>query len=167
MGVFGHRRAAAKTVSAAVLTVSTSRTLARDESGRWIAKALAKEGHKVLDHRVVPDDVSAINLALSEILAQAPQVICINGGTGITPTDVTIEAVSPLFDKTLPAFAALFAGLSFDQVDAAAVLSRAAAGLIGKTLVFCMPGSKKAVKLAMEGLILPDLAHFASHAGGR
>lgn len=166
MGTTEHRKAAAKWVTAAVITVSTSRTIVNDESGLWIAKALEKEGHKVLAHRVVTDDQSAITQVLSEVLALDPGVVLINGGTGITPTDVTIEAVSPLFDKHLPAFSALFAQLSFDQIDAAAVLSRAAAGLVGRSLVFCMPGSKKAVKLAMEGLILPEIAHFVSHARG-
>lgn len=155
-----------KWVTAAVVTVSTSRTIIDDESGLWMVKALEKEGHKVLVHRVVTDDEAAISRVVAEALALDPQVVLINGGTGITPADVTIEAVSPLFDKRLPAFSALFAQLSFDEIDAAAVLSRAAAGLIGKSLVFCMPGSKKAVKLAMEGLILPEITHFVSHARG-
>ena len=166
MGTTEHRKTAAKRVTAAVVTVSTSRTIIDDESGLWIVKALEKEGHKVLLHRVVTDDEAAISRVLAEALALDPGVVLMNGGTGITPTDVTIEAVSPLFDKHLPAFSALFAQLSFDQIDAAAVLSRATAGLIGKSLVFCMPGSKKAVKLAMEGLILPEIAHFVSHARG-
>jgi molybdenum cofactor biosynthesis protein B len=85
------------------------------------------------------------------------------GGTGISYRDVTIEAVKPLFQKELTAFAALFAHLSYEEIDSGAIMSRAAAGLIGKTAVFCMPGSLKACKLACKALIFPELGHIVKH----
>jgi molybdenum cofactor biosynthesis protein B len=92
-----------------------------------------------------------------------PHTLLLTGGTGISPKDVTIEAIKPLFDKELTAFAALFANLSFQEIGAAAMLSRAIAGIIGKTVVFCMPGSLKACQLACNALIFPELGHLAAH----
>jgi molybdenum cofactor biosynthesis protein B len=150
-------------VTAAVLSISTTRTLADDESGLWIAKRARKFGHTVVDHQVVTDEVAAIRTALQTMLGKAPQAILITGGTGISPRDVTIEAVAPLFVKTLPAFGVLFAQLSFEEIDSAAIMSRAAAGVIGRSAVFCMPGSLKACKLACNQLIFPELGHIIAH----
>jgi molybdenum cofactor biosynthesis protein B len=163
MGTRAHKARGPQTVTAAVLSISTTRSLANDESGLWIAKRAGKFGHKVVDHRVVTDEVAAIRTALQAVLGKAPQAVLITGGTGISPRDVTIEAVSPLFVKTLPAFAVLFAMLSFEQIDSAAIMSRAAAGVIGRSAVFCMPGSLKACKLACNQLILPELGHMVAH----
>jgi molybdenum cofactor biosynthesis protein B len=91
------------------------------------------------------------------------QALLVTGGTGITPRDVTIEALKPLFAKEMPAFAAIFAQLSYEEIDSAAILSRAAAGVIGATVVFCMPGSKKACQLACNALIFPELGHVVAH----
>ena len=93
-----------------------------------------------------------------------PHAILITGGTGISPKDVTIEAIRPMFTKELTAFGSLFAYLSFEDIDAAALLSRATAGLIDRTIVFCMPGSLKACKLACNELIFPELGHVVKHA---
>ena len=90
----------------------------------------------------------------------------ITGGTGISPQDVTIEAVRPLFAKELPAFGVLFTQLSFEEVDSAAILSRAAAGVIGRCVVFCIPGSIKACQLACKNLIFPELGHLIRHTIG-
>jgi molybdenum cofactor biosynthesis protein B len=150
-------------VTAAVLSISTTRTLADDESGLWIAKRARKFGHTVVDHQVVTDEVAAIRTALQTMLGKAPQAILITGGTGISPRDVTIEALAPLFIKTLPAFGVLFAQLSFEEIDSAAIMSRAAAGVIGRSAVFCMPGSLKACKLACNQLIFPELGHIVAH----
>jgi molybdenum cofactor biosynthesis protein B len=149
----------------AILTVSTSRSLAEDQSGRWMARLAAREGHALLAHRVVPDDAGRIRSAVEEILADpCPQVLILTGGTGITPSDVTIEAVEPMFTKTLTAFGPLFAQLSFEEIDSAALLSRAAAGIISRTVVFCIPGSLNACKLACKALIFPELGHLVGHA---
>lgn len=160
-----HKIHAPSTVKAAVLTVSTSRSLDEDKSGGWIAERLGALGHEVVDHRVVPDGIPEISSSLQEIIETAgPQVILINGGTGITPSDVTIEAVRPLFDKELTAFGALFAQMSYEEIGASAILSRATAGLIDRTLVFTMPGSMGACKLACSYLIFPELGHLVKHA---
>ena len=165
MGVLEHRKAAPASVIVGILSVSSTRTLADDESGRWIARQAEKEGHEVRFHQVVGDDIAAIREAtLKSIRDHALQALLVTGGTGITPKDVTIEAISPLFAKTMPAFGAIFAQLSYEEIDAAAILSRAAAGVIGSTVIFCMPGSKKACKLACNALIFPDLGHVVAHA---
>ena len=93
----------------------------------------------------------------------APQALLVTGGTGISSKDVTIEAVRPLFTKELTAFGPIFAQLSFEQIDSAAILSRATAGVIEKTILFCMPGSFKACKLACKAIIFPELGHLVHH----
>jgi molybdenum cofactor biosynthesis protein B len=114
---------------------------------------------------VIPDDINAITQALEHIIERiVPHAVIMTGGTGISPKDVTIEAVRPLFDKELTAFGPVFAQLSFDEIDSAAILSRATAGFIKGTVVFCMPGSLNACKLACNNLIFPELGHLIKHA---
>jgi len=118
----------------------------------------------VLFHQLVPDDAEVIRQTLQDVVNSFdPQVILLTGGTGIGTKDVTIEAVRPLFDKELTAFGPLFAQLSFEDIDSAAILSRATAGVIGKTILFCMPGSLKACKLACKALIFPEIGHIVGH----
>lgn len=165
MGTHLHRTQAPQSLSVAIVSVSTTRTLETDESGQWIAKQTAREGHHVAAHEVVPDDVTALRLAVARVLAdQAPAAIIVTGGTGITPKDVTIEALRPLFSKELTAFGPIFAQLSHEEIDSAAILSRATAGVVGHTIVFCIPGSLKACKLACKTLIFPELGHAYKHA---
>lgn len=164
MSTKAHKARASKHVNIALLTVSTSRGIAEDKSGQWMNKKAKKKGHTVVFHEVVPDDEQQIRDALLTLMqVQAPDVILISGGTGIARADVTIEAVRPLFAKELNAFGGLFAALSYEEIDAAALLSRATAGIIGQALVFCMPGSLKACKLACEELIFPELGHLVHH----
>ena len=166
MGHHEHRAAAPESVSAAVLSVSTTRTLETDTAGQWIAKRAEREGHRVVAHQVVTDDRDAIREALLHIIADtAPQAVIVTGGTGITPKDVTIEAIRPLFDKELTAFGPIFAQLSFEEIDSAAILSRATAGIVGACVVFCLPGSLKACQLACKALIFPEIGHVCSHLG--
>ena len=165
MGMHAHKSAAPRHLRVAVLTVSTTRSLREDKSGQWMARRAVREGHEVVDHRVVTDDASAIVAQLQEILAACqPHALIITGGTGIGPADVTIEAVRPLFRKELTAFGPVFAQLSFEEIDSAAILSRATAGLIEQSLVFCLPGSRNACKLACKALIFPELGHLVKHA---
>jgi molybdenum cofactor biosynthesis protein B len=113
---------------------------------------------------VVTDEITAIRkIALKAIRDHSLQALLVTGGTGITPKDVTIEALKPLFTKEMTAFGAIFAQLSYEEIDSAAILSRAVAGVIGNTVVFCMPGSKKACQLACKALIFPDLGHVVAH----
>jgi molybdenum cofactor biosynthesis protein B len=164
MGIRTHRKHAPAHLSVAVVSVSTTRSLEEDKSGHWIAGMARKEGHDVVTHQVVPDDAAVITGTVLEQAATAgTQVILVTGGTGISMADVTIEAVRPLLDKELTAFGALFAMLSFEEVDSAALLSRATAGTIGKSLVFCMPGSLNACKLACKQLIFPEIGHLMKH----
>jgi molybdenum cofactor biosynthesis protein B len=165
MGHHSHRAKSPASVKVAVLSVSTSRTLESDESGLWISKKATKEGHRVVAHEMVTDDKDAIRGKVTELLASpSPDVIIVTGGTGISPKDVTIEALKPLFAKELSAFGAIFSQLSYEQIDSAAILSRATAGIIGRALVFCLPGSLKACKLGCKALIFPELGHVHMHA---
>lgn len=122
-----------------------------------------KEGHRLIYYKVTTDDRHSIVKAVAASLGSNPHVLLITGGTGISPADVTIEAIRPLFIKELTAFGILFAQLSFEQIDSAAVLSRATAGIIGNTAVFCLPGSLNACKLACRELIFPEIKHIAAH----
>jgi molybdenum cofactor biosynthesis protein B len=164
MGHQEHKKNALKKLSIGIITVSTSRTLAEDKSGLWMKKRAVREGHEVVVHRVVGDDRQLIERAVWKIITDmAPNILLITGGTGLNPTDVTIEAVRPLFAKELTAFSTLFALLSFEEIDSAAILSRATAGVINKTTVFCLPGSINACKLACKALIFPEAGHIAAH----
>ncbi len=164
MGRHQHRKTAPASVGVGILSVSTTRSLENDESGLWIAKRAKKEGHEVRFHQVVTDEIAAIReAALKAIRNHGLHALLVTGGTGITPKDVTIEAIKPLFSKEMTAFGAIFAQLSFEEIDSAAILSRAAAGIIGSTVVFCMPGSKKACQLACKALIFPELGHVVAH----
>ncbi len=164
MGTFLHKKAAPKHLRIAIVSVSTTRTLAEDKSGAWIKKQAKKEGHEVVVHHVVTDEVIAIREMLEHIIWKIqPNAILVSGGTGISPKDVTIEAAVPLFEKELSAFGHIFAQLSYDEIDSAAILSRATAGIINNVVVFCMPGSLKACKLACNALIFPELGHLVKH----
>jgi molybdenum cofactor biosynthesis protein B len=164
MGHNDHRANAPRLAAVAVLSVSSSRSLDTDTSGHWIAEQAQKEGHRVVAHQVVPDEKSTIKQTVLHILAEyKPSAIIVTGGTGISPKDLTIEALQPLFIKELTSFGSLFAHLSHDQVGAAAMISRATAGIIGSALVFCLPGSLKACQLACQALIFPELGHLLAH----
>ncbi|MDE4908364.1 MogA/MoaB family molybdenum cofactor biosynthesis protein [Methanogenium marinum] len=151
------------TLMSAVITVSTSRSEDEDISGAVIKELSEAADIPVTFYRVVPDEIDAIRIALQEALLEAPCVI-INGGTGITHDDCTIEAVAPLFEKTLDGFGELFRMFSLEEVGTRVLLSRASAGIIDRRAVFCIPGSTSAVRLAMLKLILPEMRHIVTHA---
>jgi len=164
MSTLLHKRETPGNIKVAVISVSTTRKLSEDKSGAWIEKQARKEGHEVVIHQVVTDEVMAIQELVHHVTDKInPNVIIMTGGTGISPRDVTIEAVRPLFEKELTAFGTLFATLSFEEIDSAAILSRATAGIIKEAIVFCMPGSLKACKLACNNLIFPELGHLLKH----
>ncbi|AOY60051.1 MogA/MoaB family molybdenum cofactor biosynthesis protein [Desulfococcus multivorans] len=164
MGVEEHKKGALKRVRLGIVTLSTTRGPAEDESGNWMAAASREKGHEILFHRVLPDDAAVIRETLLSLLDEHdPDAVLMNGGTGADPADVTIEAVHPLFRKELTAFGALFAQLSYADIGAAALISRASAGIIGRTAVFCMPGSIKACRLACDRLVFPELGHLVKH----
>ncbi|MEE4365176.1 MAG: molybdenum cofactor synthesis domain-containing protein [Desulfotignum sp.] len=164
MSTIEHKKAGIKEICIAVLTVSTTRKLSDDKSGAWIKKQAKKEGHEVVIHQTVTDDTGAIQELLTHVIDKiSPHAVIMTGGTGISPKDVTIEAVQPFFEKHLTAFGPLFAQLSFEEIDSAAIMSRSTAGIIKDTVVFCIPGSIKACKLACNALIFPELGHILKH----
>jgi molybdenum cofactor biosynthesis protein B len=160
-----HRRAAPTVLGFSILTVSDTRAERDDASGDTIRNLVSGAGHRLVDSTLVPDDVAAIRDAARRMLAHAGvDVVVTTGGTGFSPRDVTLDALGPLFDQRIDGFGELFRMLSYNQVGAAAMLSRAAAGLVGTRALFLLPGSPKAVKLAVEALILPEVAHLLGQA---
>ena len=153
MGVNEHKKNAPGRIRIGVISVSTTRSEENDESGGWIKKTAINEGHDVVFYQVVPDDVYRITETIRKAIHDRnPHALLLTGGTGISSKDVTIEAVRPLFEKELTAFGPLFCQLSFEEIDSAALLSRATAGVIGKTLVFCMPGSLESLQTCVQSL---------------
>jgi molybdenum cofactor biosynthesis protein MoaC len=159
-----HKEEAPKSARIAIITVSTTRTLKTDESGKIIAELAKRAGHSITTHTVVKDEKKQIDAAVKRALKTDSNAIIINGGTGISPTDITIEAVRPLFEKEIPGFASLFLNLSFAEIGSPCVTSRACAGIISGKVVFSIPGSPAACRLAMEKIILPELGHILHHA---
>jgi molybdenum cofactor biosynthesis protein B len=157
-----HRAQAPDKVCCFVLTVSDTRTYENDGGGALIKELLHGAGHQLVGYRIVKDEAQAIAEAVTHTIdgVDDPETIIVTGGSGIGARDVTPEALRPLLTKELPGFGEVFRVLSWDEVGAASMLSRAFAGVIGRTLVFVLPGSTNAVRLAMEKLILPELGHL-------
>jgi molybdenum cofactor biosynthesis protein B len=144
-----------------VLTISDTRTEADDESGRLCRTLAEGAGHQVVGHAILPDDPGSVRTRCQAIATEGQaDAILLNGGTGISSRDTTYEAVAGLLDKRLDGFGEIFRVLSYQEVGSRAMASRAVAGLAGRTLIFAMPGSSKAVRLAMERLIAPELGHL-------
>jgi molybdopterin adenylyltransferase len=161
MGHREHRRLAPRTVHVAVLTISDTRTPASDRSGRLILQRLSRNGHPVVDYRIVRDDPPGIRRVVGGWKRhRRVEAMILSGGTGISPRDATFEAVERLLSKKLEGFGEIFRWLSYRQVGSAAFLSRAVAGLCGNKVLFSLPGSERAVRLAMDRLILPELGHL-------
>jgi molybdopterin adenylyltransferase len=159
-----HREAASERgpVACAVVTVSDTRTAETDTSGALIRERLEAAGHSVVFYRIVKDEPEQIAALLEEIAAGGQaRVLLFNGGTGIAPRDTTYDALARKLEKTLPGFGELFRMLSFEEIGPAAMLSRAVAGVYRGRLVFSMPGSSNAVRLALDRLIVPELEHLA------
>ena len=144
-----------------MLTVSDTRTLETETSGRAIAELLAQAGHSVVDRQVVKDDAAAVQRAIREEIARGrARAIITTGGTGIARRDSTYEAVTGMFDKRLDGFGELFRMLSYQEIGSAAMLSRATAGVAFGCIIFMLPGSEAAVRLGTTRLILPELGHI-------
>jgi molybdenum cofactor biosynthesis protein B len=158
-----HHRAAAGRgpVPVAVVTVSDSRTADTDANGIWLSDAIAAAGHAVAGYRLIRDEPALVAAALDELAAGEARVIVFNGGTGIAPRDTTYDVLARMIEKPLPGFGELFRMLSWEQVGAAAMLSRATAGVYRGRVVFSVPGSPAAVRLAWEKLIAPEIEHVA------
>ncbi|MBF7024710.1 MogA/MoaB family molybdenum cofactor biosynthesis protein [Staphylococcus kloosii] len=150
-------------IQSAVLTISDTRDYKTDKSGQLIKSLLAEENVEVRDeaYKIVKDEPQAIQTQIEEWLKSDVDVIITTGGTGISPRDITIETVRPLFTKEIEGFGELFRYLSYtEDVGTKALLSRAIAGTVNDKLIFCLPGSSGAVKLALNKLIKPELNHL-------
>jgi molybdenum cofactor biosynthesis protein B len=160
VSVLDHKAQAPASVGCYVLTVSDTRSHATDTSGRAIRELLESGGHVVTGSDIVRDDPAQVTAVVQRQLADAAtRVVITTGGTGITSRDGTFEAIDRLLEKRLDGFGELFRMLSFEEIHAAAMLTRAAAGTVGRKAVFVLPGSEHAVRLAMTRLILPELGH--------
>ena len=147
-------------VNVAVLTVSDTRTLENDTSGAYIAERLGEEGHRIVAHVIVKDVESEIRAQMKAwIDGGEVEVIVATGGTGVTPRDVTPEAMKPLITKHIPGFGELFRQLSFAEIGTATIQSRADAALCGQTYVFLLPGSTGGVRLGVDKILVPQLDH--------
>lgn len=150
-------------VNCAVITVSDTRSQTTDKSGQIIKELLTESNHQIVAYDLVKDEPTAIKVQIIN-LASNPKldVLICNGGTGIAPRDTTYDAVSSLLEKTLPGFGEIFRYLSYQDIGSRAIASRATAGVYQNKLIFSLPGSKNAVKLAMTELILPELTHLVA-----
>jgi len=167
-----HKRQAPRKLRFGIFICSTSRyqkaaagKKVEDVSGNLMSELITKAGHKLEFRTLLPDDKQKIQSALRKALdSENLDVIVFSGGTGISPKDVTIEAVEPFLKKTLPGFGETFRRLSYNQIGSASILTRASAGISEGKAIFCIPGSPDAVKLCFEKLILPEAAHILKHS---
>lgn len=155
-----HQAAGPDSVKVAVVTVSDTRTPDTDTSGDYLEQALTRAGHKLVERTIVKDDKAQIETILRRLLQGEAQVVISSGGTGIAGRDVTVPVAQALIKKPLPGFGELFRMLSYKEVGAAAMLSRATGGLAEGGLLFALPGSSNAVKTAWEGLLKDELSHL-------
>jgi molybdopterin adenylyltransferase len=156
-----HREAAPEVVGCAILTVSDTRTPETDKSGSTIRRFLTDAGHHVVDYAIVKDEPDQIRARLEQWTSDAGiEAILSNGGTGIANRDTTYDVIAGLLEKRLDGFGELFRMISFEEIGAAAMLSRAVAGVYRRRVIVAMPGSTNAVTVAMERLIVPELAHM-------
>jgi len=152
-------------VRVALVTVSDTRTAADDANRRYLADELGRAGHDVVDCRLIPDDAEAVASTLDELAAGTAAVQIWNGGTGIAPRDTTVDVLGKRLEKTLPGFGEIFRHLSYEEIGAAAMLSRAIAGVYRGRVVISLPGSPAAIRLAWEKLIAPEIRHLAWEVG--
>lgn len=161
-----HKKKAKLHANVAIITLSSSRTVDNDESGNVIQKLMEENGHSVAVRKVILDSRNVLRATLRELSRQKNiNAIITTGGTGLAPTDITIETVRGMLEKELTGFSSLFMLLSYPQAKSASMLSRATAGTLKGKPIFCLPGSPRACKLATESLILPELGHILMLVG--
>jgi molybdenum cofactor biosynthesis protein B len=160
-----HREEAPRSVATAVITVSDTRTLEDDFGGGLVVELLEAAGHSVASRVIVKDEPAEIAEAVENATSrQGVRAVIVTGGTGVAPRDVTPDTIEPLLDRIIPGFGELYRMLSYQEIGSAALLSRSSAGLRDGRVVFTLPGSRGAVRLAMEELILPELGHLVAQA---
>lgn len=155
-----------ESLGVAVAAVSSTRSLEDDPAGDAIASAFEVAGHEVVTRELLRDDYDGVQSAVSNFVRREDvDVVVTTGGTGVTPDDVTVEAAADLFEKELPGFGELFRRLSYDEIGTRVVGTRAVAGVVGGTPVFCLPGSENAARLGSEEIVVPEAPHLAGLAG--
>jgi len=167
MSVQEHKEKGKKSIGCFVITVSDTRDETTDTSGQTIKQFLADAGHQTTGYRIVKDEPAEIEGLLNEALGGAADAVIVNGGSGISPRDGTFEVVNRFLEKKLDGFGELFRYLSYLDIGSAAIMSRAAAGTARGKMLISLPGSKGAVTLAMEKLILPEIRHMVSQLQGK
>jgi molybdopterin adenylyltransferase len=170
--VHKHRESAPDYVRVAILTISDTRTPETDTGGDTVDELMRGAGHEVVDRNIVRDEASSIRTELAGLLARSDvDAVITTGGTGISARDTTYEVVESMLEKKLDGFGEIFRILSYEEIGAAAILSRALAGAVGTKFIACLPGSRNAVRLAVEKLLVPELAHVVfelrKHQEGR
>ena len=156
-----HKATAPRIVGCWVLTVSDTKTPETDTSGALIKKLLTEAGHPVVGSTIVRDEPKDVQRVIREACASdAVKVVIATGGTGITSRDSTYEAIDAMLDKRLPGFGEMFRMLSYQEIGAAAMLSRAQLGIHARRIVVSLPGSPNACRLALEKLLIPELPHL-------
>lgn len=164
-GLHQHRQSARAAVPTLVVTVSDTRTLETDTGGALAAELLAGAGHPLVRREIVKDEPAAIaGVVLRGLAEDGVGALLLTGGTGVAPRDVTPDAVEPLLERVIPGFGEIFRALSYEEIGSAALLSRALAGIAAGRVVFVLPGSRGAVRLGLEKLVLPELGHLAAEA---
>jgi molybdopterin adenylyltransferase len=160
-----HRATSPTAIRCAIVTVSDTRTLDTDTGGAAIVSLLVEHGHAAVDRAIVRDEPDTLRRLLDTLLSRDEvQAVITTGGTGITSRDGTFEVVSSFLEKTLTGFGELFRMISYEQIGAAAMMSRATAGIARRRIVIALPGSEHAVRLAMTKLVLPELGHLVREA---
>ncbi|MBX3326735.1 MAG: molybdenum cofactor biosynthesis protein B [Nitrospira sp.] len=158
--VHEHKAHAPRSIGCMIITCSDTRTADTDNSGQLIQKLLKDQGHTVVGYHLVKDDPAQIQLWIARTVTnEAVQALIINGGTGVSRRDTTFEAVDAMLEKRLPGFGELFRLLTYQEIGSPAIMSRATAGVVKGRVLFSVPGSENAVRMAMEKLILPELGH--------
>lgn len=170
-----HKEDTKNSFKCAILTISTSRyekygetdrpERAEDVSGKFIWGMAQVQGSEIVNYELIPDNLESIRQSVKKAIYSDADIIISSGGTGISPSDITIEAVTPLFEKEMPGFGELFRYKSLEQIGNSVMLTRAVAGVAHGKIIFCLPGSPNAVKLALE-LILPEMGHIIKHVQG-
>ncbi|GAB3327125.1 MogA/MoaB family molybdenum cofactor biosynthesis protein [Haloplanus salinarum] len=160
-----HHHHDVETLGAAVVTVTSTRGLDDDPAGDAIAAAFTDAGHGIVTRELIPDDYDRVQATLKNLAGRDDvDAVVSTGGTGVTPDDVTVEAAQPLFEKTLPGFGELFRRLSYEEIGTKVVGTRAVAGVVEGTPVFCLPGSENAARLGAGEIIVPEAGHLSGLA---
>lgn len=167
MSLERHRAESSAALRFAVITISDTRDVATDAGGDYLVKRVVEAGHAVARRTLVRDEAASIVDAVRASAASGDvDLVLATGGTGIAPRDVTVPALETIFESTIPGFGELFRMLSFREIGSAAILSRACAGLVGGKVVIALPGSPKALRLALDEIVLPEAGHLVSQTRG-